>query len=186
MRKLVFSLNITLDGVADHRAAAAVDDELHDFFTHFLEGVDTELFGRVTYQLMADYWPLAHQDPRATRSELRFADRFNSMPKVVFSNTLQQATWNNTRLVRGDAVQEIVKMKQQAGGSLSLGSISLFQACMKLNLIDETWLLVHPVIWGAGRRLFDGPFDRLELKLAGSQTFKSGVVVLHYLSAGRK
>ena len=179
MRKLIFSLNISLDGVADHLVAIA-DDELHDFATHLLETVDTILFGRLTYQLMESYWPVAHQDPQATRSELAFADRINAMPKVVFSNTLQQAGWNNTQLVKGDAVKEVLKMKQGTGGSLSLGGIRLIQTFMKLKLIDEYWLLVHPVIWGAGRRLFEGMSDRIELKLVDSQTFKSGVVVLHY------
>ena len=179
MRKLVFTMNVSLDGVADHRVAVA-DDELHDFFTHWMEDVDTGLFGRATYQLMESYWPVAHEDPDATRSMLAFADRINTMPKVVFSNTLQQAGWNNTRLVKGDAVKEVLKMKQGTGGSLSLGGISLIQTFMKLKLIDEYWLLVHPMIWGAGRRLFDGLSDRLDLKLVDLLTFKSGVVVLHY------
>jgi dihydrofolate reductase len=180
MRKLIFSLNLSLDGVADHRVALA-DDELHEFSTHLLETVDTILFGRVTYQLMESYWPVAHQDPQATRSILAFADQINLMPKVVFSKTVQSAGWNNTRLVKGDAVQEVLKMKQGNGGPLTLGGIRLIQTFMKLKLIDEYWLLVHPVIWGAGRRLFDGVDDRLELKLVDSQTFKSGVVVLHYM-----
>ncbi len=180
MRKLIFSMNISLDGVADHTVAIA-DDELHEFATHLLETVDTVLFGRVTYQLFESYWPVAHEDPQATRSELAFADRINAIPKVVFSKTLQQAGWNNTQLVKGDAVKEVMKLKQGTGGSLSLGGISLIQTFMKLKLIDEYWLLVQPVIWGKGRRLFEGVSDRLDLKLVDSLTFKSGVVVLHYL-----
>jgi dihydrofolate reductase len=180
MRKLIFSMNISLDGVADHTVAIA-DDELHNFATRLLESVEAVLFGRVTYQLFESYWPVAHEDPQATKSMLEFAHKINTMPKVVFSKTLQQASWNNTQLVKGDAVKEVLKMKQGTGGSLSLGGISLIQTFMKLKLIDEYWLLVHPVIWGRGRRLFEDGYDRLDLKLVDSQTFKSGVVVLHYL-----
>jgi dihydrofolate reductase len=182
MRKLIFTMNVSLDGVANHTVAIA-DDELHEFSTHLLETVDTILFGRVIYQLMESYWPVAHQDPQATRSMLAFADRINTMPKVVFSNTLRSAGWNNTQLVKGDAVKEVLKMKQGNGGPLSLGGISLIQTFLKLKLIDEYWLLVHPVIWGSGPRLFDGKDDRLDLNLVDSQTFKSGVVVLHYIPA---
>jgi dihydrofolate reductase len=181
MRKLIFSINISLDGVVDHTVAIA-DDELHDFSTHLLDTVDTVLFGRVTYQLFEGYWPNAYQDPYETKSVLRFADKINAVPKVVFSKTLQTASWNNTRLVRGDAVEEVQKMKQKDGGSLSLGGISLIQSFMKLKLIDEYWLLVQPVIWGKGRRLFDNASERVDLKLVDSRTFKSGVVVLHYSS----
>jgi dihydrofolate reductase len=179
MRKLFFSINISLDGVADHTVAIA-DDELHDFSTRLMDIVDTILFGRVTYQLFENFWPVAYQDPYATKSILRFADRINAMPKVVFSNTLQTAGWNNTQLVKGDAVKEVQKMKQGTGGNLSLGGISLIQTCMKLKLIDEYWLLVQPVIWGRGMRLFDNESERVDLKLVDSRTFKSGVVVLHY------
>jgi len=181
MRKLVFSINISLDGVADHKVAIA-DDELHDFSTHLMDTVDTVLFGRVTYQLFEGYWPVAYQDPHATKSVLRFADRINAVPKVVFSNTLQAAGWNNTQLVKGDVVKEVQMMKQGTGGHLSAGGISLLQTLLKANLIDEYWLLVQPVIWGKGRRLFEGGYDRTDLKLIDSMTFKSGVVVLHYSS----
>ncbi len=182
MRKLIFTMNVSLDGVADHNVAIA-DDELHDFSTDLMSTVDMILFGRVTYQLFESYWPVAHADPNVTRSMIEFADRINAIPKIVFSKTLEKATWNNTRLFKGDMVEEVLKLKQGTGVSLSIGGISLIQTCMRLKLIDEYWLLVQPVIWGKGRRLFDGTADRLDLRLIDSQSFKSGVVVLHYLPA---
>jgi dihydrofolate reductase len=182
MRKLIFTMNISLDGVADHRVAMA-DDELHEFSTRLMDTVDMILFGRVSYQLFESYWPFAHEDPHATRSDIEFADKINAIPKIVFSRTLQEASWNNTRLVKGDMLEEVLRLKQGTGASLSIAGISLIQTFMKLKLIDEYWLLVQPVIWGKGMRLFEDIDDRIDLKLVDTQKFKSGVVVLHY-SAG--
>jgi dihydrofolate reductase len=174
MRRLVMHMNVSIDGCADHTVALA-DDELHVFAADLLDNVDISLFGRVTYQLMESYW-------QATRSVIEFADKFNAMPKIVFSRTLEKAEWNNTRLVRDDAVKEVIRLKQQPGKSLSIGGISISREFMRRGLIDEYWLLVHPVIWGKGRRLFDGLDKRIEVKLVDTRTFKSGVIVLHYLS----
>ncbi len=180
MRKLVFSMNVSLDGFADHTVARA-DDELHDFATDQLDNLDLSLFGRVTYQLMESYWPNAPQDPETTKSVIEFARKFNAMPKVVFSQTLKKVEWNNTRLVRGDASEEVVRLKRQPGKDMEIGGISICQDFMRRGLIDECWLLVQPVVVGKGRRLFDGLTDRIDLSLVDTKTFKSGVVVLHYL-----
>jgi len=180
MRKLVFSINVSLDGFADHTVAIA-DDELHEFFTAQLNTIDTALFGRVTYQMMANYWPLAPKDPKSSKSIIEFANKFNAMPKIVFSRTLQNVSWNNTRLIKEDMVREVERLKQENGGSLDIGGISTIQTFMKLKLVDECWLLVHPVIAGKGRRLFDGVNDRRDLKLVDTKKFRSGVIVLHYL-----
>ena len=179
VRKLVFSINVTLDGVADH-TVTIVDDELHEFFSGVLDNTGIMLFGRVTYQLMESYWPHAHRDPKATKSILDFADKFNAIPKIVFSRTLQRADWNNTRLIRDNMVEEVIRLKQQSGKDISIGSISIAQGFMRRDLIDEYWLLVHPVVVGRGRRLFDGLRDRVNLKLIDTKTLKSGVVALHY------
>ena len=184
MRKLVFTMNLSLDGFADHDLAIA-DDELHDFSTGFLDTVDVALFGRVTYQLLGDYWPHADQDPRATPSMVAFANRINALPKVVFSKTLGQASWANTRLVKTDPVEEARRLKQGEGGRLSVGGISLIQTYFQHGLIDEYWLLLHPLIWGRGKRLFAGVTGRADCHLEESATFHSGVVVLHYSLAGR-
>ncbi len=181
MRKLIFSINVSLDGFADHTVAIA-DDELHDFYTDQLNTIDTILFGRVTYQLFESYWPHAPEDPEATKSMIAFADKINAMPKIVFSKMLQNVNWNNTTLIEKDMVKEVIRLKEGDGrGSLSIGGISAIQTFMKLKLVDEFWLLVHPVIVGNGQRLFNGINEKLDLKLVDTKTFRSGVVVLHYI-----
>lgn len=175
-------MNVSIDGFADHTVAVAADDELHDFFNDLLDDVETLLFGRVTYQLMETYWPHAPEDPQASRSIIAFANKFNAMPKIVFSRTLQRADWNNTRLVRGNVAEEVIKLKQAPGKNLSIGGLSICQELMRLGLVDEYWLLVQPVIWGKGRRLFDGLNERINLRLVDTKEFASGVIVLHYLA----
>ena len=182
MRKLIYESNVSLDGFADHTAASVVNDELLDFFSGLLDETGIELFGRVTYQLMESYWPNIYQEPNTTRGELEFADRFNSISKIVFSKSLQKADWNNTRLIKSDSVEEVKKLKQQPGKNISVGGIHLASTLMNAGLIDEYWILIHPVIVGKGRRLFEGINDRQNLKLVETKKFNSGVVVLHYLS----
>ena len=185
VRKLVLAINVSLDGFADHTVAIA-DDKLHEFFAHLLDKTDIAIFGRVTYQLMADYWPHAHEDPTSTKGELEFADKFNAIPKIVFSRTLREAKWNNTRLVKDNMVEEVIRLKQQTGKSISLGGISIAQEFMRRGLIDEYWLAVHPVFCGKGRLLFDGLNERIGLKLVDTKVFESGVVVLHYFKDNKK
>ena len=108
MRKLVFAINISLDGYADHTFAVA-DDELHEFFSGLLDETGVQLFGRVTYQMMESYWPHAHENPEASKSDLDFADKFNAISKIVFSGTLEKAEWNNTTLVRSNAPEYVAK-----------------------------------------------------------------------------
>jgi dihydrofolate reductase len=177
-------MNVSIDGIADHNVAAFADDELHFFAIERLNEVDAVLFGRVTYQLFEEFWPIAPVDPRSTKSMVEFAHKINTMPKVVFSNTLQKVYWNNTKLVEGNAVDEVARMKRQPGKGLSVGGISLAQTLMKAGLIDEYWLMVQPVVWGRGKRLFDGLKERANLKLVDTKRFASGVVVLHYASNG--
>lgn len=175
------SMNVSLDGCADHRVAIA-DDELHEFATRLLNNVDILLFGRVTYELMESYWPHASEDPNATDSMRQFARKINAMPKIVFSKTLEKAEWNNTELVRNDLAEEVIKLKRESGKYLSVGGISVCQELMRRGLIDEYWILVQPVIWGKGRRLFDDSTEKkIKLKLMDTKTFVSGVVVLHYM-----
>ncbi len=185
MRKLVLAINVSLDGFADHTVAVAPDDELHRFFGRLLDDTDVALFGRVTYQLMENYWPHAHEDPRATEGMLEFADKFNSIPKIVFSRSLQKAEWQNTRLVKTDAVEEVARLSRQSGGNISLGGISFTKEFMRRGMIDEYWLVVQPVVCGSGRRLFEGGVSRFGLRLVETEVFKSGVVALHYLPAGK-
>ena len=178
MRKLIMQMNISLDGFADHTVAIA-DDELHEFASEMLDRQDIALFGRVTYQLMEGYWPIVHQDPKETKSVIEFARKFNAMPKMVFSSTIQNATWNNTQLIKEDLVQKVMELKQQSGKFISIGGLRVSQELMRHGLIDEYWLLVHPIVAGKGKRLFNG-LERINLKLMNTRAFKSGVMVLHY------
>lgn len=180
MSKLILSINISLDGFADHTVALHADDEMHDFFTDLLGNTAVAVFGRVTFQLMQDYWPRAHDDPTATSSTLAFADRYNAIPKVVFSRTLQSTEWNNSRIERGNMIEEVVRMKQQPGKDISIGGISVAQQFMLRNLIDEYWFVVHPVIVGSGKRMFEGVTNQMRLRAIDTVVFRSGVSALHY------
>jgi dihydrofolate reductase len=179
MRKLIYAINVTLDGYADHEAGIA-DDELHTFFAELLRHSGAELYGRVTYELLASYWPLAPDLPTSTPSEIDFANEANRIPKIVFSKTLEKAEWNNSRLVRGDAVEEVLKLKNQPGKDLLVGGLSLASSLMDAGLVDEYWLVVQPILLGKGTPLTRDLHHRVDLKLLEIKPFKSGVVALHY------
>ncbi len=179
MRKVTFSINITIDGFADHTAGIA-DSELHDFFADLLDSADIVLLGRKTYEMMASYWPFADQDPRNTKSELRFAEKYNSISKLVFSKTLKEVNWTNTTLAKNNLIDEVTKLKNQSGKYIFAGSLSIASALAEKNMIDEYWILVHPIVLGKGKPLFEDLQSRINLKLIETKTFKSGVVVLHY------
>jgi dihydrofolate reductase len=181
MRKIIFAINITVDGFADHTAVIA-DDELHDFYSELLDSIDIVLFGRKTYQLMESFWPVADKDPGSTRSMIEYAHKINAKPKIVFSKTLDKVTWNNTRLVKENMIDEVLKLKNKPGKNLSAGSLSIASALAKQGLIDEYWFLIQPIILGKGKHLLSGLKDRIDLVQVDTRTFKSGVVVLHYLS----
>lgn len=135
---------------------------------------------------MESYWPHAHKDSEATGSMIKFANKFNVMPKIVFSKTLQNTGWENTRLIRDNAIEEVGRLKQQPGKDLSIGGISICQDFIKHGLIDEYLLLVQPFIWGKGRCMFDILDNKIDLKLTEMKKFKSGVVVLRYLTKSFK
>ncbi len=154
-----------------------VDEEFNEFAVNQLHEIGTLLFGRVTYHLMASYWPteLAKTDDPAV------AGLMNDMPKVVFSKTLEKAEWNNTRLVKGDAVAEVSKLKQQPGKDIAIfGSSNLAVTLAENNLIDEYRVIVNPVFLGEGTPLLKGITDKIELKLLQARTFESGNVLLYY------
>jgi dihydrofolate reductase len=178
MRKLIYQVNVSLDGFADH-TAGIVDAELHDFFTAQYDGIDTQLLGRVTYELM-EYWHHVKDDPAATKDMLRFAERYLATPKVVFSRTLAGPLHAGERLVSGDPAAEVARLKRLPGKNMAIGGISLAGEVIRKGLVDEYLILVHPVIAGKGRRLFEGLQDRTLLKLIGTQVFRSGIVVLRY------
>jgi dihydrofolate reductase len=153
-----------------------VDQEFFEYARDMLRGVDTILFGRKTYQHMADYWPSAPAE--------EIADQMNNLPKIVFSRTLESAEWQNSTLVKNDAVAEISKLKQLPGKDMViLGSASLASFLLQRGLIDEYRVILNPVLLGSGSPLFQDVKQRLRLKLSRTKLFGSGVVVLYYQSA---
>ena len=179
MRKVIFAINNTIDGFADHTTVIA-DDELHDFFTDLLNDIDVILMGRKTYQLMESFWPKAYEDPRSTKSMIKFADKYNPVNKIVFSNTLKEVKWENSKLANKDLPEVVAELKNHKGKNISAGSISIATQLLELNLIDEFYFLVQPIIAGTGRKLFDNFVEQKNLELIDTKVFNSGVVVLHY------
>jgi dihydrofolate reductase len=178
MRKLIWQMNVSLDGFADHTVAIA-DDELLEFSASQMENMDILLFGRVTYQLM-EGWHHMQGDPNATKGMIEFAKKFVVKPKIVFSRTLQKTERKNEKLVKEDIIEVIKQLKQQPGKNLSIAGLDLPHKLIRQGLIDEYLFLVQPVIVGKGNRLFEGIQDRIELRFLETKTFKSGVVVLRY------
>jgi dihydrofolate reductase len=181
MSKVIVFNMITLDGFFEGPNREIdwhnVDEEFNDFAINQLNTVGTLIFGRVTYQLMAGYWPM----PTSVRDDPIVAGLMNNIPKIVFSRTLETADWNNTRLVKGDMVQEVARLRQQPGKDIYIfGSGSLVSALGQHGLIDEYRVIVNPVILGKGNSMFKGLQDRLKLKLVRTRTFNSGNVLLVY------
>lgn len=134
----------------------------------------------MTYEGFAKAWP-------SMKDEQGFADRMNSIPKYVVSSTLKELTWNNSTLIRGDIPREVNKLKQQTGKNILLaGSAELVQTLMRHDLIDEYRLMVHPIIVGGGKRLFQDESAKRPLSLKQTKRFDSGIVVLHYTPAGER
>ena len=178
MRKVVFAINITIDGCCGHESGIA-DDELHEHFTGLLRDSGVEIFGRNTYNLMYPYWHDVAVNQSETKVINEFARAFDEMPKIVFSTTLKSVEWNNTTLLRSDLREEIIKLKQQPGKNISIGGLNIASQVAQWNLIDEYHIFVHPIIAGKGPRLFEGINNRT-LDLIETKTFRSGVVVLKY------
>jgi dihydrofolate reductase len=154
-----------------------VDKEFNDFAIEQLNSTDLLIFGRVTYELMASYWPTK----QAVTNDPIVAGKMNNLPKIVFSHTMKKAAWNNTKLVKANALEEMVRLKQQSGKDVAIfGSSILASYFTQHNLIDEYRVIVNPVILGNGRPLFSGIDQKLDLKLLRTQTFKSGNVLLIY------
>jgi len=156
-----------------------VDDELHSHFNAQLSQMGAFLDGRVTYELMAGFWPTADADPSSTAPMVEFARIWRDMPKIVYSRTLERADWNTT-IVRDVVPAEVMALKAQPGGDMALGGADLAGAFMRHDLIDEFRIYVHPIVIGQGKPLFQASDKQLSLKLAETRTFGNGVVLLRY------
>jgi dihydrofolate reductase len=179
MRKVIATINMTLDGYCDHTAVTA-DDEIHQHYTGLLRNSDTMLFGRITYQLMEDYWPAVAKNPTGNKSDDDFAAVIDGLSKVVFSSTLKDIEWESARLAKRGLEEEVLALRQQPGKDILIGSRSLIIALMNLNLIDELQLTVHPVLAGKGLPLFENINDGMILKLKKTKTFTAGAVTFYY------
>ncbi|MDF2381474.1 dihydrofolate reductase family protein [Nostoc ellipsosporum NOK] len=184
MKKLVYAINLTLDGCCDHTKGNP-DDEVHEYFTELLRQSDVFLYGRKTYELMVPFWPdMAKDNSGDTKAINDFAKTFDAVEKiVVFSRTLKKADYPKTTIVNSDLRETILRLKQEEGKSILLGGVDLPSQIMPLNLIDEYIFVMQPLVAGAGRRLFDNVNlpEQLQLKLAESKLFKSGTVALRYV-----
>ncbi len=182
MRNVVYAINLTLDGCCDHTKFNP-DEETHGYFTNLLREVDLLVFGRKTYQLMVPFWPDAAKDPSSTKSDIEFAQTFVSKKKIVFSRSLGSVEDENTRIVRANLRDEILKLKQESGKDILVGGVDIPSQLMELGLIDEYRFVVMPIFAGKGIRLFEGANqpEKLQLKFVESKTFKSGSVLLRYL-----
>lgn len=185
MRRLVVFNNVTLDGYfvdanGDMRWAHERDQdaEWNDFVAGNASGGGELWFGRKTYELMASFWPT----PLAAQMNAVVAERMNGMRKVVFSRTLDKASWNNTKLVKGDLVAEVRGMKSEPGQDVTLmGSGSIVAQLAQAGLIDEYQFVVNPVVLGKGRTMFEGLQGKLTLKPTKTRTFGNGNVFLCYV-----
>ncbi len=181
MRKIILQVMVSVDGYFEGPNREIdwhnVDEEFNDMAISFLDTVDTLLFGKVTYELMASYWP--SEDART--DDPIVAGKMNSLRKVVVSTTLKNVDWQNSTLLQGDIVEEVRKLKEQTGKNIAVfGSSDLARLLMQQGLIDEYRIMVNPVVLGAGKSLFDGLDRRQKLRLVGSKAFRSGNVLLHY------
>jgi dihydrofolate reductase len=183
MRKIILMLSVSLDGFIEGPNRELdwqlVDDELHSHFNEQLRAMGAFLSGRVTYELMAGFWPTADRDPSSTRPMIEFAGMWRDKPKIVYSRTLERADWNTT-VIRDVDPDQVKELKAQPGGDLALGGADIAAAFMRHDLIDEYRLYVHPVVIGRGKPLFQTSDIKFNLRLAETRTFGSGVVLLRY------
>ena len=183
MRKVILMMSVSLDGFIEGPNQELdwhlVDDELHSHFNEQLATMGAFVDGRVTYELMAAFWPTADADPTSTGPMVEFARIWRDMPKIVFSRTLETAEWNTT-VFRELVPDKVLELKAQPGGDLALGGGDLAGAFMRHDLIDEYWIYVHPIVLGQGKPLFQPSETSVSLHLADVRTFGNGVVLLRY------
>jgi dihydrofolate reductase len=177
MRRLIVSNLMSLDGFFEGPRQNIdwfmVDDEFFDYAKEMLRAADTLLFGRATYEHMAGYWPTAPSD--------EIADKMNGLPKLVASRTLQQVSWNNSKLIKGKVADEVAELKRKPGKDIVLlGSSILASSLLRDGLIDEYRVILAPLLIGRGSPLFKDINEKIQFKLGKTRLLKSGVIVLYY------
>ena len=187
MRRLIVSMNVTLDGFMSG-ANCELDwhfsswtNEMADFLYEQLSRADTILLGRITHNAMATYWTAKAQDVCFAREDIAFANLMNNYQKLVFSRTRAISHWSNSRLLTGEPPNEVLKLKQEAGKDIIIyGSGKIVNCLAKSGLVDEYQLWIHPVLLGRGKPLFRNLENECRMKLFKTRTFSSGVVTLFY------
>lgn len=183
MRKLIYAINLTLDGCCDHRKVGP-EEGLMDYYIELVRGAGAFAYGRTTYQLMVPYWPdIARNPPEGeSKADIEFAKAFDAVPQImVFSRTLEQVEDKKVKLVRTGLKDEILRLKSEPGKDIMTGGVDIPSQLMALDLIDEYRIVVQPIIAGEGRRLEPAKLqESLRLKLVDSKTFPRGSIALHY------
>jgi dihydrofolate reductase len=181
MRKLIYGINISLDGCCDHTKFGGEDD-VHNYFRERLEDVDLVIYGRKTYDLMVPFWPEIAQTQSMNETANAFAMAFDRLKRVVVSRTLDRPDSEQTTIIRDNVKEEVLRLKQQPGKGISTGGVALPAQLIEWGLVDEFHIVVHPVIVGQGRRLFTEMHlpENQGLELKASQTLGSGCVALRY------
>jgi dihydrofolate reductase len=179
MRKVVAAINMTLDGFSDHTAVDP-DEEIHRHYQELLATADAIVYGRITFQLM-QFWEELVKNPSGDAAMDDFARTIDDIPdKIVFSQTLHQVGWRNSRIAKQSLANEIHELRERPGKNILIGSRSLILQGLNEGLIDEFQLCIHPVIVGDGLPLFSAVDSKIHLNLVKTKTFKSGAVVFYY------
>ena len=181
MRKLIYGINISLDGCCDHTKFRGGDD-IQDYFRELLESVDLVIYGRKTYELMVPFWPEVARTQSMDESGNAFARVFANLQRVLVSKTIDSVDDNQTTIICDNLRQEILKLKQQPGKAISTGGVELPAQLIEWGLVDEFHIVVHPILVGQGRRLFSemSLLQNLNLNLVASATLSNGCVALRY------
>ncbi len=183
MRKLIYGMNLTVDGYVaapgDDIGWSEPSDELFEWWLAEEQAVGLLLYGRGLWEAMSSYWPTGDQQADATPAQIDFARNWRDTPKVVFSSTLEEVDWN-TRLFSGDAVEEITRLKAEDGEPMRVGGATLAAAAMRAGLVDEYTVVTHPVLVGGGTPFFTALEGWVDLSLVETRTFPGGVVLTRY------
>jgi len=185
MRNLIFFMHTSLDGfVAGLNGEMDwinIDDSMFDFVATMTDKADTALYGRVTYEMMQNYWPTAGEQPNASKHDKEHSAWYNKVSKIVLSKTITEKGLDNTTVISDQLAYNINKIKKQGGKNILIfGSPATSHSLLSLGLIDEFWLFVNPVLLGHGIPLFKNVIETTKLKLIETKTFSCGVIALHY------
>jgi dihydrofolate reductase len=183
MRKLIYGMNVSLDGYiaapGEDLGWSVPSEELFQWWSDRVAETELALYGRKLWEKMSSHWPTADTQPGVTPAEVEFARRWQDMPKVVFSSTIDKVDWN-ARLFTGDAVAEIARLKNEDGGPMDIGGATLAAAAMRAGLIDEYVLATAPVLVGAGTPFFTALDNWVNLSLVETRQFPDGVTLTRY------